>query len=160
MRTQRIRDWLEVIGIFGLIVSLIFVGFEMRQSQRIALSSIYQSRADSSMRIRMAPLESEALLSGVAKRRVDETLTAEEEEAIWSRTAGNLIYLENMHYQYLQGFISEEHWQTNIAEIRGLMTQSQRLRERALEANCSNSVWRESFCVQLKNAAESIAGTM
>ena len=154
MRTQRIKDWMEVIGIFGLIVSLIFVGLEMRQSQKIALSSLYQSRADSSMRIRMAPLESEALLSGAAKRRVNETLTAEEEEAIWSRTAGNLIYLENMHYQYLQGFISEEHWQTNIAEIRGLMADSQRLRERVLQADCSNSYWRESFCVQLKNAAK------
>lgn len=40
----KIHDWLQVIGMFGLIASLIFVGMQIRQDRQIALSSIYQAR--------------------------------------------------------------------------------------------------------------------
>ena len=151
------REWLEIFGIFGVILSLIFVGLEMRQSQRIALSSIYQARSDSSMRVRMAPLESEILLSGTAKLRNGLDLSPEEEEAIVARVNGNIIYLENVHFQYTEGFLSEEHWQTNRAEIRGLIRTYPFVRERVESTDCAKSVWRESFCRELKTAAEAVA---
>jgi hypothetical protein len=69
MYTSRVRNWLEIIAVFGVISSLIFVGLELRQSQKIALSAAYQARADSSMNLRMAALQSETLRSASAKLR-------------------------------------------------------------------------------------------
>lgn len=69
MNTAKFREWLEIIGIFGVVASLIFVGLEMRQSQKIALSAAYQARSDSSMAIRMAAVESEAIRSANGKLR-------------------------------------------------------------------------------------------
>lgn len=148
MDTKKIRDWLEIFGIFGVVASLMFVGLEMRQSQKIAVSAIYQARSDSSMRIRMAPLESDALLSASAKRKAGalDELTLEELAALSALQGGNVIYLENVHYQYLNGFISEEHWETNREEIKSLLRSSPDLRK-YVTSGCQ--FHRDSFCAEL-----------
>jgi len=156
MNTVKFRDWLEIIGIFGVIASLVFVGLEMRQSQRIALSAAYQARADSSMVIRMAAVESETLQSAKAKIRLGQRfdkLTPEELSAIEDLMAGNMIYLENMHYQYVNGFISEEHWKSNRAELMGLLSRDDGWRHREIEY-CH--YYRESFCAEIKAAVKQI----
>ena len=41
MDAAKLNDWLQVIGFFGVIASLIFVGFEIKQAHEIALSEAY-----------------------------------------------------------------------------------------------------------------------
>jgi hypothetical protein len=157
MNSEKFREWLEIFGIFGIIASLIFVGLEMRQSQKIALSAAYQARSDSSMVLRMAAVESQALQSAFGKLRQGgkyDDLSPEEFSAVISLMAGNMIYLENMHYQYVNGFISEEHWQTNRAELRQLLGRDRGWRQRQLEACLF--LFRESFCSEIKDAVEHI----
>lgn len=156
MNSTKFREWLEILGIFGVIASLIFVGLEMRQSQKIALSAAYQARSDSSMVIRMAAVESETLQSANGKLRQGkdfEGLTPEELSAVIDLMAGNMIYLENMHYQYVNGFISEEHWETNRAELRELLNRSASWRNRQIE-NCR--FYRESFCAEIEAAVKRV----
>ena len=38
MKRKKFKDWLEIIGIIAVVASLIFVGYEIRQSQDIAVS--------------------------------------------------------------------------------------------------------------------------
>ena len=156
MTSGKLREWLEIIGIFGVIASLVFVGLEMRQSQKIALSAAYQARSDSSMVIRMAAVESETLQSANGKLREGkefEDLSSEELSAVIDLMAGNMIYLENMHYQYVNGFISEEHWETNRAELRQLLGRNAGWRRRQIEY-CR--FFRESFCAEIKAAVDRI----
>lgn len=42
MNSNRIQDWLQIVGMFGVIASLVFVGLEMRQTKDIAISAGYQ----------------------------------------------------------------------------------------------------------------------
>ena len=42
---MKIERFVNVAGVIGLIASLLFVGLELRQSQRIALASQIQARA-------------------------------------------------------------------------------------------------------------------
>lgn len=156
MNSEKFREWLEIFGIFGIIASLLFVGLEMRHSQKIALSAAYQARSDSSMVIRMAVVESEALQSANGKLRQGKAfddLSPEELSAVIALTSGNMIYLENMHYQYVNGFISEEHWETNRAELRQLLGRDKEWRQRQL-AFCR--FFRESFCAEIRDAVERI----
>jgi hypothetical protein len=44
MNSSKINDWLQVVGLFGVIASLVFVGLQMRQDREIALSEAYQDR--------------------------------------------------------------------------------------------------------------------
>ena len=156
MNTAKFRDWLEVIAIFGVIASLIFVGLEMRQSQRIALSAAYQARADSSMTLRMASLESETLQSAKAKVGQGiglDQLTPREAIVLRERWNAQLVYLENMHYQYVSGFIPEEQWQSNRVELTSMLSRRPEWRSGMVD-NCN--LFRESFCAEMRAATERI----
>jgi len=157
MDSAKINDWMQVIGIFALVASLVFVGLEMRQSQKIALSAAYQARADSSMNLRMAPFESETLQTAMAKVNIQEMsldqLTPEELIVLRGRWSTQLVYLENMHYQYLNGFITDEHWQSNRFELMGMLSRIPEWRCGTIE-NCE--FMRESFCAEIKAAVERI----
>ena len=40
MNQTKLRDWLEIVGIFSVVVSLVFVGLQMRQTHEIALAEM------------------------------------------------------------------------------------------------------------------------
>jgi len=44
MQSRPQRDWLQIIGQFGGVAWLLFVGLQMKQEQEIALSAAYQAR--------------------------------------------------------------------------------------------------------------------
>ena len=44
MKNVSLDTWIQLIGIIGIIASLLFVGLEMRQSQKIALAAQQQER--------------------------------------------------------------------------------------------------------------------
>ena len=45
MDSTKLSDWMQVVGIFALFVSLVFVGLQMQQDHDIARATIYQDRA-------------------------------------------------------------------------------------------------------------------
>ena len=46
MGSVKLNDWLQVVGLFALVGSLVFVGLQMRQTHEIALVTLYQMRSD------------------------------------------------------------------------------------------------------------------
>ena len=61
--TSKINEWLQVVGMFGVIASLIFVGRQMKQTQQIALSSSYQARSDATVETLISAVNSPEFLS-------------------------------------------------------------------------------------------------
>ncbi len=45
MKKVSLDIWIQLLGMISIVASLIFVGLEMRQSQRIAIAGQQQSRA-------------------------------------------------------------------------------------------------------------------
>ena len=43
MDIQKLNDWMQVIGIFGLMASLVFVGFQIKQTDDIAIDDVFDS---------------------------------------------------------------------------------------------------------------------
>lgn len=43
MDSQRLHDWLQVIGIAAIVASLIFVGLQLKQSDEIALAEVLEN---------------------------------------------------------------------------------------------------------------------
>jgi hypothetical protein len=112
MKAEKLSDWLQVVGTFGVIASLVFVGLEMRQTREIAISQIYHSRADAERSNYTEAISSQAYLSGIAKLSSGSvgTLTPEEDAAVIHFFMAQLSTWENDHFQYQNGFLSEEHW--------------------------------------------------
>lgn len=62
MDSAKLNDWMQVVGIFAVVASLIFVGLQMRQAQEIAVADQYQDRADAALTFYLARMQSEQSL--------------------------------------------------------------------------------------------------
>jgi len=124
MNSQKINDWLQIVGLFGVIGSLIFVGLQLRQTQAIALSETYYNRTATSIDANVGVMSSPEALSGISKiyRNEFDELTMPEAVALEYVIANQLTTLENNHLQYQAGFLSQEHWDKNLKELDCTLT--------------------------------------
>ena len=122
MDSAKLNDWLQVIGLFGVIASLIFVGLQMKQEQEIAMSATYQARSEQITSITsqyaLDPVF-HAAMAKVASNTVDQ-MTAEEYLVASNFTAALLNFYENVHFQYQGGFIDEEHWAKSRSGLKNM----------------------------------------
>ena len=117
MLTEKVNDWLQIIGMAGIIGSLIFVGLQLKQSQDIAVSSQYQARLDSIIAVKGNLLQSDSLAHVFRKVENGEPL-GQFDTLVLELAVGQIFDLwETNHFQYVSGFVSEEHWQGVLREI-------------------------------------------
>ena len=120
MDTAKLNDWIQIIGIFALVASLIFVGFQIRQTQEIAESEAYQSRAVGTVELAAMQASSPEYMSAVAKLYGGdgEELTAQEKVTADYFFGAELIMFENIHFQFEAGYLPEEDWERSSAILR------------------------------------------
>jgi len=121
--SNKLNDWLQVVGIFALVASLIFVGLQMRQTQKISLSQAYQSRTAAAAEYNSAFAANPRALSALRKSANGESddITTEEYDALRRSLFGVIYLYDNAHYQYQQGFVSEAFWKTSRASLKAIM---------------------------------------
>jgi len=126
VNSEKLNNWLQLVGMAGVIGSLIFVGMQLRQTQEIAMSDAYQTRAYGSVGMNAASNSSPTLLSAEAKLWVgkQDELKPEEIVALVHDFYGRMETFENNHYQYTAGFLGEEHWQKNLLQLHCLFSHS------------------------------------
>ena len=112
MDSEKLNDWLQVVGIFALVASLIFVGLQMRQAQEISMSQTYQSRTAATVEWNSAFAANPAALSGYRKAYAgkEDEITTQEYDALRRTMSGMYFLYDNAHYQYQAGFVSNEFW--------------------------------------------------
>jgi hypothetical protein len=112
MKSRNLEDWLQIIALFGVIGSLIFVGLQMKQDREIALSEIWQARTAALIEQVASGASNEILLSAFAKSASGRfaEITPIEQEAGRQYMWGSMYLWENSHYQYTPGFVPDEHW--------------------------------------------------
>ena len=123
MNTEKLNDWMQVVGIFALVASLIFVGLQMKQDHKIAMAEAYQVRAQTTVDWSMAAAANPLWLSAQHKWSAEgpDSLTPEERLSnIFVRSAILQLW-DSIHYQYVNGFIDEEHWQRTRTAMRRSM---------------------------------------
>jgi hypothetical protein len=150
---RNLNEWLQIIGLFGVIGSLVFVGFQLKQTQDIAVSENYQNRTSAIVELNAGAMSSPEFLSGVSKvylNRSDE-LTMPEAVALEWYIGTNLALLENNYLQFEAGFLTPEHWQGNLNELDCILTVPL-FRDTASDWN-----YRESFRNVLSDAMQEIS---
>jgi hypothetical protein len=117
--SKKLTDWMQVIGIFALVSSLIFVGLQMRQTQKIAIASQFQARTEATMNLWLVGIEADYLPA----RSLRDQITAD----VTARDINTVLWLWNSwdshYYQYQAGFLDESAWQAvlrNIQSVYGL----------------------------------------
>ena len=123
VNTTKLHDWLQIIGLFAVVASLVFVGLEMRQAQKISMSQTYQSRTAAVVEWQTAFAANPVALSAYRKAMNgnDDEIAAAEQDAL-HRTLMGLYYLyDNAHYQYQEGFVSAEFWASTRKSLYRVM---------------------------------------
>lgn len=93
MDAGKLNEWVQVVGLFALVASLVFIGLQMKQAQEIALSTAAQSRWDTAIQITSASAEKPYFLSAAAKMAMGESDAISMEEKIsMGQTATAMMY--------------------------------------------------------------------
>ena len=122
MNSSKISDWLQIVGLFGVIASLVFVGLQMKQDREIALSAAFQTRTQISQDLESSYRSNPALISAMAKVTENGLAAISLEEKILLDSYINSLFdvYENLYFQNQRGFLDQEHWekaQRQITEI-------------------------------------------
>ena len=117
MKNVSLDVWIQLLGMTGIIASLIFVGLEMRQTQRIAIAGQQQARASANMDTLNAFIESgfdhQAIVWDV---NFDYDLSGP--EIIYRNNLHNAWHMyENDFYSYTQGLMDGSTWSAKLAGI-------------------------------------------
>ena len=133
------KEIVEIVGIFAVVASLIFVGMQLMLDRRVALAEQYFNRAESAKSNRMAILESEDLMQyyaeiwalgwrpsvwdedwEIAAHVAEGSIGVRSVMAAITRDQLGIIGYDSVYFQYLQGLLDEELW----GELRSTMKRS------------------------------------
>lgn len=133
MDSAKINDWMQVVGIFSVMASLVFVGLQMQQDRKIAHAGQYQDRSAVAVEV----------WNGMAQSDYDIRLVGNSAtvKPWWTGTFGNSMtlqeagmaiisarrsfaVLDNHHYQYELGFYDEEAWQSFRGHLRDFLSRN------------------------------------
>ena len=112
MDSAKLNDWLQVIGLFGVIGSLVFVGLEMQQAKQIALSDANQARTDASVDFIITTVTDPIMRSATVKMNSGNADVLSPDELVTYRafSYANLMIYENLYLQYRNGFLPKGRW--------------------------------------------------
>ena len=118
----------QLLGMLGVIASLVFVGLEMRQSQRIALVSQMQERSYAFTEAGLDWFSSKFSITPISELTIEQKAARNSENVSW------FVY-EADYFQYSQGLMTESVWQAKL---------------RAMEVNLKRCEYPEIYEVRSK----------
>ena len=152
MNSVKLNDRLQVIGIFAVVASLIFVGLQMRQDQQIAIAGQYQQRYAVAMDFWTSREASPIQVKVVGQQLIarfglphgtSDTIAASELGSRFLYVRATLGIYDNQHFQYEMGLLPLEAWQPYENALRGLLNRDDQLASYILEHY--RDQYRESF---------------
>ncbi len=123
MKSRKLEDWFQLVGLFSVVGSLIFVGLQMKQAHQIALADIWQTRTAALTEASMSMASNELFISALLKwttGRIEDITPTEDQVGYWVANAV-MMFFENSLYQYTLGFLPDEHWQRVRANIKSML---------------------------------------
>jgi hypothetical protein len=110
----------QMLGAIGVTASLLFVGFELKQSRDIAIADIYQQRTIMWIDYEANQFSPEQFESAFNRIQVgDFELSAFDVLVLDVLNSGLLTIHENSHFQYQLGLVTEEEWTSTKLNISG-----------------------------------------
>ena len=128
----------ELVGAIGVVATLIFLALQVRQSKeateantkaldetrRLASAQAYQNRSAEFERNAAEAVANSPYLPAIELKYHEgglNSLTDEEALRLRQATAGSIARLDNIHYQYQQGFIDDEFYNSAFTQAVELL---------------------------------------
>ena len=112
----------EISGALAVVLTLLYLARQIQESRKATVAQIYQGRADAASRsIGLYPIGARVAYSLDFSDAVFEQLSDEEREQLGSYMLDLMVRLDNLYFQYRQGFFPEDFFENVKQSIR--MTQ-------------------------------------
>ena len=122
MRKINIQDLIQLLGMVGIIGSLIFVGLEMRQAQRIAIGAQIQERYSKVSDYHIALMTEGEVARDLIRRGVynldSDTLNPDEQSTLLQIINFRINQWQSIFAQYELGLISQDVWEQTAGRIK------------------------------------------
>ena len=161
MGSDKLHDWLQIVGAAAIVASLIFVGMQLKQSQDIAIANQYQARFESAAETARAYIQSDTALKAWGSFLTDKIQSdgsISDEFRAWAQGQSPeeiafrywSAYIElkthdNHLFQYEQGFMEVESWLAFRETFKMMLSAPKELyvvRQIYLD---NPGIWRRSF---------------
>ena len=119
MKREVVQDLIQFLGMIGIIGSLIFVGLQIQQTQRIAIAGQVQARAEMAVDRILSGLEGNLDAIRLANSDNFDFLELNEEEQLIARQmyVWRGIMFENNFTQYQMGLFADDYWEQQERRI-------------------------------------------
>lgn len=121
MDSDRINKWLTLTANIGVIVSLLFLAYEINQSTKATIAAASQGLTDQSLTYFQVQLDSDVVSEAVYKQRQGTELSSYESHQLDLLQHLNFRLFENAFLQYKRGFYEEREWERYRRIIAGNM---------------------------------------
>jgi len=121
MDADRTNNWLTLTANIGVIVSLLFLAYEIDQSTKATIAAASQGLTDQSVVYFDAQLDHEVISQAVYKQRQGTELSGFELYQLDLLQRLNFRVFENAFLQYRRGFYEEREWDRYRRIIAGHM---------------------------------------
>lgn len=122
--SNKLNDWIQAVGILALVASLLFVGYQIKQTRDIAISQAFQARAESSAITLVEMAANDRIIAAFAKHATGNAgdITAEELASLGMALSGGMFLWENSYYQSRLGYVGADHWTRTRASLKNALT--------------------------------------
>ena len=119
MNSDKLNDWIQIVGMFAIVLSLLFVGYQLKQSQDIAIAAQNQERHSIAIEYYVWQGQNDDMVNLVgARHRVHLSASGGSGDDRSDRFIGlayikarmRLSIYDNNHFQYQSGFMTMESW--------------------------------------------------
>ncbi len=147
------KDYLELGGITAVIISLLFVALEIRQSNRIALSQSETDFRSRVIEIQSRVIENDDIAAALVKMRSEDAqLTPEENEKIYAWAISLQTNWKSVSAAFEHGLVSQSTMNTileaptvNISKYPGLKPYFRQISEEYNFRENPTNVWQAIF---------------
>ena len=110
MDADRTNRWLTLTANVGVILSLLFLAYEINQSTKATIAAASQGLTDQSLMFFDAQLDHDVVSQAVYKQRQGEELSGYELHQLDLLQHINFRLFENAFLQYKRGFYEDREW--------------------------------------------------
>lgn len=125
MEHRTIQDWAsiaEIAGAVAIVVSLIYVGFELRENTRAVEAQTRQAFAAQDLAFFESALDRTVVARAIAKLQSGKKLSELEQSQLETREHLNFRIFEHAYYQYQKGTLEQSEWDRYAQIIKLLCT--------------------------------------
>ena len=124
MNWEAIGAVAELLASTFVLVTLVYLALQMRKTHQIALATLYQMRADAAREVTLVPVMSASLEGALRRLEAGEKVSVVDERLMNSHMFALFNHFESSHFLNQSGFLSDEHWESDLATISMMIRQN------------------------------------